>query len=57
MKILGMDHLALAVRDLAEAKDFYTRILGGEVVRRIGDTESGKKSGRVPVLFKKPTEF
>ena len=51
MKILGMDHIALPVGDLDVAEDFYTRIMGGEVVRRIGDTESDKKSGRVPQVI------
>ena len=35
LKILGMDHIAISVRDLAEAEDFYTRILGGTIERRI----------------------
>jgi catechol 2,3-dioxygenase-like lactoylglutathione lyase family enzyme len=48
MKITGLDHLALACRDLEVAEDFYTRVLGGRVVRRIGGTESDLKAGRVP---------
>lgn len=48
MKITGLSHLALACRDLKEAEDFYTRIMGGEVIRRIGDTESDRQAGRVP---------
>ena len=51
MKILGMDHIAISVRDLAEAEDFYTRILGGTIERRIGDTESDKEAGRVPQVI------
>jgi catechol 2,3-dioxygenase-like lactoylglutathione lyase family enzyme len=46
-----MDHIAISVRDLAEAEDFYTRILGGTIERRIGDTESDKESGRVPQVI------
>ena len=56
MKILGMDHIALSVRDLAEAEDFYTRILGGTVVRRIGDTESDRAAKRVPQTIIKCAE-
>ena len=51
MKILGMDHIALPVGDLDAAEDFYTRIMGGEVVRRIGNTESDKNSGRAPQVI------
>lgn len=48
MKITGLSHFALACRDLGEAEDFYTRIMGGTVVRRIGGSESDLKAGRVP---------
>ncbi len=48
MKITGLSHLALACRNLKEAEDFYARILGGAVIRRIGGTESDRQAGRVP---------
>lgn len=56
MKITGLSHLALACRDLKKAEDFYTRILGGTVVRRIGGTESDRQAGRVPQAIVKLAE-
>lgn len=51
MQLDGIHHLALAVRDLGEAEAFYTRILGGEVVRRIGAAEGDRAAGRVPQVW------
>ena len=34
MKILGIDHVALNVRDIAKAVEFYTKILGLKVTQR-----------------------
>jgi len=51
MQILGLHHLALAQRDLAEAEDFYTRILGGEVIHRHGGADFEKEANRTPQVW------
>jgi len=38
---------AVNAKELAQAEKFYTRILGGEVVRRIDPTEEQLQRGRV----------
>ena len=38
---------AVNAKELAQAEKFYTRILGGEVVRRIDPTEKQLQRGRV----------
>jgi catechol 2,3-dioxygenase-like lactoylglutathione lyase family enzyme len=38
---------AINARDLAQAEEFYTRVLGAEVVRRIEPNEEQLKQGRV----------
>ncbi len=35
MKIEGVDHIALNVRNLKRAEDFYTKVLGFEVFMRL----------------------
>ncbi len=56
MRITGLDHLALAVRDLGESEDFYTRILGGSVIHRHGDKPFEKAAGRTPQVWVKVGE-
>ena len=51
MQLDGIHHLALAQGDIRRAEDFYTRILGGEVVRRIGVEESDRALRRMPQVW------
>ena len=51
MQLDGIHHLALAQGDIRRAEDFYTRILGGEVVRRIGAEESDRALKRMPQVW------
>ena len=37
MKIEGIDHIALNVRDLTRAEHFYTKVLGFEVTYRVSE--------------------
>lgn len=37
MKVIGLDHLGIAVRDLAESERFYCNLLGMTVVMRLPD--------------------
>jgi catechol 2,3-dioxygenase-like lactoylglutathione lyase family enzyme len=45
--IKGLKTFAMSAKDLARAEEFYTRVLGGEVVRRITPTEDERRSGHV----------
>jgi catechol 2,3-dioxygenase-like lactoylglutathione lyase family enzyme len=45
--IKGLKTFAMSAKDLARAEEFYTRVLGGEVVRRITPTEDERRSGQV----------
>jgi len=38
---------AMSAKDLAKAEEFYTKVLGGEVVRRVTPDEEQIKSGQV----------
>ena len=51
MQLDGIHHLALAQGDIRRAEDFYTRILGGEVVRRIEVEESDRALRRMPQVW------
>lgn len=53
MQIEGVDHLALAVRSLKESETFYTKILGGKVVHRHGNTDFEKEAARTPQVWVK----
>ena len=53
MRIEGVHHLALAVRSLKESEEFYTKILGGEVVHRHGDADFEKEAARTPQVWVK----
>jgi catechol 2,3-dioxygenase-like lactoylglutathione lyase family enzyme len=45
--IKGLKTFAMSAKDLARAEEFYTKVLGGEVVRRVTPTEDEKRSGHV----------
>lgn len=45
--IKGLKTFAMSAKDLPRAEAFYTRVLGGEVVRRITPDEEQLKSGQV----------
>ncbi len=45
--IKGLKTFAMSAKDLDKAEVFYTKILGGEVVRRVTPTEEQLKSGQV----------
>jgi len=45
--IKGLKTFAMSAKDLAKAEEFYTRVLGGEVVRRVTPDEAEIKSGQV----------
>jgi catechol 2,3-dioxygenase-like lactoylglutathione lyase family enzyme len=45
--IKGLKTFALSAKDLARAEEFYTRVLGGQVVRRVTPDEAQIKSGQV----------
>ena len=45
--IRGLKTLAMSVKDLAKAEDFYARVLGAAVVRRVDPTEQEIKEGRI----------
>ncbi|MEK6712195.1 MAG: VOC family protein [Nitrospinota bacterium] len=51
MQLDGIHHLALAVGDIQRAEDFYTRVLGGEVVNRIGGENADRGGQRVPQVW------
>lgn len=43
----GLKTFAMSAKDLPKAEVFYTRVLGGEIVRRITPDEGQLKSGQV----------
>lgn len=45
--IKGLKTFAMSAKELAKAEEFYTRILGGEVVRRVTPDEAQIQSGQV----------
>lgn len=45
--IRGIKTLAMSVKDLSKGEDFYTRVLGAPVVRRIDPTEQEREQGRI----------
>ena len=45
--IKGLRTFAMSARDLDKAETFYTKTLGGEVVRRVTPTEDQLKAGQV----------
>ena len=45
--IKGLRTFAMSAKDLDKAETFYTKILGGEVVRRVTPTEEQLKAGQV----------
>ena len=45
--IKGLKTFAMSAKDLNQAVDFYTRVLGGEIVRKIEPTEDELKAGHV----------
>ena len=45
--IKGLRTFAMSARDLDKAETFYTKTLGGEVVRRVTPTEEQLKAGQV----------
>jgi catechol 2,3-dioxygenase-like lactoylglutathione lyase family enzyme len=47
LEVKSLRTFAINVKDLAQAGQFYTRTLGGEVVRRIDPNEEQRKRGRV----------
>ena len=45
--IKGLKTFAMSAKNIAEAEEFYTRVLGGEVVRRVTLNEAEIESGQV----------
>jgi catechol 2,3-dioxygenase-like lactoylglutathione lyase family enzyme len=45
--IKGLKTFAMSAKDLGKAEEFYTNVLGGEVVRRVTPDEEQLKSGQV----------
>lgn len=45
--IKGLRTFAMSAKDLNRAVDFYTKVLGGEIVRRVDPNEDQLKSGQV----------
>jgi len=45
--IKGLRTFAMSAKDLEKAETFYTKVLGGEVVRRVTPTEEQLKAGQV----------
>ena len=45
--IKGLRTFAMSAKDLDKAETFYTKVLGGEVVRRFTPTEEQIKAGQV----------
>jgi catechol 2,3-dioxygenase-like lactoylglutathione lyase family enzyme len=45
--IKGLRTFAMSAKDLSKAEEFYTRVLGGEVVRRVTPNEEQTRSGHV----------
>ena len=45
--IKGLRTFAMSAKDLDKAETFYTKVLGGEVVRRVTPTEEQLKAGQV----------
>lgn len=45
--IKGLRTLAMSVKDLDRAVEFYTRTLGGQITRRVEPTEEQRKAGQV----------
>ena len=45
--IKGLKTFAMSAKDLSKAEEFYTKVLGGEVVRRVTPDEEQRRSGQV----------
>ena len=45
--IKGLRTFAMSAKDLDKAEIFYTKVLGGEVIRRVPPTEEQLKAGQV----------
>jgi catechol 2,3-dioxygenase-like lactoylglutathione lyase family enzyme len=46
-EIKGLKTFAMSAKDIAKAEEFYTKVLGGEVVRRVNPSEEQMKGGQV----------
>jgi uncharacterized glyoxalase superfamily protein PhnB len=46
-EIRGIKTFAMSAKDLNKSEEFYTKVLGGQVVRRVTPTEEEMKSGQV----------
>jgi len=46
-EIKGIKTFAMSAKDLGKAEEFYTKVLGGKVVRRVTPTEEQVKAGQV----------
>jgi catechol 2,3-dioxygenase-like lactoylglutathione lyase family enzyme len=46
-EIKGIRTFAMSARDLDKAADFYTKILGGEITRKVEPNEEQLKAGQV----------
>ena len=47
LQVKGIRTFAVNAKDLAQAEEFYTRVLGAEVIRRIDPDEEQRRRGRV----------
>jgi catechol 2,3-dioxygenase-like lactoylglutathione lyase family enzyme len=47
MQVKALRTFAINAKDLAQAEKFYTKLLGGEIARRIEPNEEQQKRGRV----------
>ncbi|HEY7167961.1 MAG TPA: VOC family protein [Candidatus Binatia bacterium] len=46
-EIRGIKTFAMSAKDLNKSEEFYTKVLGGQVVRRVTPSEEEMKSGQV----------
>jgi len=46
-EIKGLRTLAMSVKDLDKAVDFYTKVLGGQITRTVTPTEEQSRAGQV----------
>lgn len=47
LQVKAIRTIAINTKDLAQAEEFYTRVLGAEVIRRIDPNEKDLQRGRV----------
>ena len=46
-EIKGLKTFAMSAKDIAKAEEFYTNVLGGQIVKRVTPTEEQRNAGQV----------